>query len=73
MMQATDKPSTPNLMLNILNGVVGMVGGRDVIDHEKHTRQRLQDKEEQRGGAEDIVPAGTSGNGLVQEGLLQRL
>ena len=56
MMNASDKPAEADSGHDVLNAIVGMIGGGDVVDGEHYASDALEGEKEQAGTAEGEPP-----------------
>ena len=56
MVQAANQPATGNLGGNILNAVIGMIRGGDIIQRQEDAGDRLVNRDKQGGAPEGIKP-----------------
>ena len=71
-MVAQEEPAIVHVVNDVLRAGIGMVGRRNVIEHQQNARDCLHDEDEQENRPEDIGPAGAAGNGLVEHLGLKR-
>src|SRR5580658_5298214 len=56
-MQSSNEPTQSNIVIQNLEAVPGLSGGRDVDQRQQNPCNDLQNEDRQRGAAEDIKPA----------------
>src|SRR2546426_6038473 len=71
-MEAPHEGAEQDLRFDVANAVVGVVGSRRVVDRQEHPRDRLEEKQEERGRAEDVDPGRAPRDWLVEQCLLDR-
>ena len=73
VMEAPHERAEQHLRFDVADAVVRVVGRRRIVDCQKHPRDRLEEKDEERGRTEDVDPGRAPGNRLVEQSLLDRL